>query len=263
LALDKGTPLGWVVQRSGVIIAIPILSGLHHHTSGYDFRKGHGEFLDQNRGFHPCVTAGRTLERRHCLPGLHQHRVEVTAASALPSDLHRQLDDRGGDPRQCLNALCPELAGADAASPSLYIRKRGEGELAVKAAFTEAILIRPAVMFGPDDAFLTTMLALLRRLPIYPMFGHGRTRLQPAYVEDVAEAIARALQRTQTHAITFECDGPYVYSYEELLRALARKANLKRILIPLPFAAWWALAWTAELLPNARHPQSSGADAGR
>src|SRR2546425_9079331 len=56
-----------------------------------------------------CVTAGRTLERRHCLPGLHQHRVEVTAASALPSDLHRQLDDRGGDLRQCLNALCPEF----------------------------------------------------------------------------------------------------------------------------------------------------------
>jgi len=105
-------------------------------------------------------------------------------------------------------------------------------------------------MFGPDDAFLTTILELLRRLPIYPMFGRGRTRLQPAYVEDVAEAIARALQRTQTHAITFECGGPCVYSYEELLRVLVRKANLKCSLIPLPFAAWRALAWTAELLPN-------------
>src|SRR6516164_7396759 len=209
-----------------------------------------GVFRPKSRVSPRCVTAGRTLERRHCLPGLHQHRVEVTAASALPSDLHRQLDDRGGDLRQCLNALCPELAGADAASPSLYIRKRGEGELAVKAAFTDVILFRAAVMFGPDDAFLTTILELLRRLPIYPMFGRGRTRLQPAYVEDVAEAIARALQRTQTHAITFECGGPRVYSYEELLRALARKADLKRILIPLPFAAWWALAWTAELLPN-------------
>src|SRR5262249_45519105 len=134
------------------------------------------EFLDQSR-VPRCVTAGRTLERRHCLPGLHQHRVEVTAASALPSDLHRQLDDRGGDLRQCLNALCPELAGADAASPSLYIRKRGEGELAVKAAFTKAILIRPAVMFGPDGAFLTTMLALLRRLPIY-----ARTSWKPKLV---------------------------------------------------------------------------------
>jgi len=66
----------------------------------------------------------------------------------------------------------------------------------------------------------------------------------------VAEAIARALQRTQTHAITFECGGPCVYSYEELLRVLVRKANLKCSLIPLPFAAWRALAWTAELLPN-------------
>jgi len=55
------------------------------------------------------VTAGQTLERRHCLPGLHQHRVEVTAVSALPSDLHRQLDDRRGDLRQCLNALGPEF----------------------------------------------------------------------------------------------------------------------------------------------------------
>jgi nucleoside-diphosphate-sugar epimerase len=125
-----------------------------------------------------------------------------------------------------------------------------EGELAVKAAFTDVILFRPAVMFGPDDAFLTTILELLRRLPIYPMFGRGRTRLQPAYVEDVAEAIARAPQRTQTHAITFECGGPRVYSYEELLRALAREADLERILIPLPFAAWRAPAWTAELLPN-------------
>ena len=140
--------------------------------------------------------------------------------------------------------------GADAASPSLYIRKRGEGELAVRAAFADAILMRPAVMFGPDDAFLTTVLALLRSLPIYPMFGRGLTRLQPAYVEDVAEAIARALQQTERRAVTFECGGPRVYSYEELLRGLAREADLKRILIPLPFAAWRALAWTAELLPN-------------
>ena len=81
--------------------------------------------------------------------------------------------------------------GADAASPSRYVRKRGEGELAVRAAFADALFVRPAVMFGPDDAFLTTILKLLRQLPIYPMFGGGRTRLQPAYVEDVAEAVAR------------------------------------------------------------------------
>ena len=140
--------------------------------------------------------------------------------------------------------------GADAASQSLYIRKRGEGELAVRAAFADALLIRPAVMFGPDDAFLTTILKLLRQLPTYPMFGRGLTRLQPAYVEDVAEAIARALQGAETHAITYECGGPRVYSYEEFLRAVAHEAGLKPILIPTPFAAWHALAWISEMLPS-------------
>ncbi|MGH6678141.1 MAG: hypothetical protein ACREDL_04195 [Bradyrhizobium sp.] len=80
---------------------------------------------------------------------------------------------------------------SDPTSPFLYIRKRGEGELAVREVFSEAILIRPAVMFGPDDAFLTAILKLLRQLPIYPMFGRGLTRLQPANVDDVAEAITR------------------------------------------------------------------------
>jgi uncharacterized protein YbjT (DUF2867 family) len=139
--------------------------------------------------------------------------------------------------------------GADAASQSLYIRKRGEGERAVRAAFADSLLIRPAVMFGPDDAFLTTILKLLRRLPFYPMFGRGLTRMQPAYVEDVAEAIAKALQGAETHAITYECGGPHVYSYEEFLRAVAHEAGLKPILVPIPFAAWHLLAWMSEMLP--------------
>ena len=84
--------------------------------------------------------------------------------------------------------------GADAKSNSPYIRNRGKGELAVQAAFANAVIIRPAVMFGQDDAFLNTLVKLLKRLPAYPMFGRGLTRLQPVDVEDVAEAIARGLQ---------------------------------------------------------------------
>jgi uncharacterized protein YbjT (DUF2867 family) len=87
--------------------------------------------------------------------------------------------------------------GADATSQSLYVRKRGEDERVVRAAFVDSVLIRPAV-FGPYDAFLTTILKLLRQLPTYPMFGHGLTAMQPAYVKDMAEAIARALQGTET-----------------------------------------------------------------
>ena len=91
-------------------------------------------------------------------------------------------------------------------------------------------------MFGPDDAFLTTILKLLRQLPIYPMFGRGRTRLQPAYVEDVAEAIGRTMQRTETPSTIFEFGGPRVCSYEEFLRAVAHQAGLAPLLVPIPIA---------------------------
>ncbi|MEO6780175.1 MAG: complex I NDUFA9 subunit family protein [Bradyrhizobium sp.] len=140
--------------------------------------------------------------------------------------------------------------GADAASPSRYIRKRGEGELAVRAVFVEALFIRPAVMFGPDDAFLTNILRLLRELPVYPMFGRGLTRLQPAYVEDVAEAIGRVMQRAETPSTIFELGGPRVYSYEEFLRTVAHQAGLAPRLIPIPFAIWNAFAWASEMFPS-------------
>jgi uncharacterized protein YbjT (DUF2867 family) len=140
--------------------------------------------------------------------------------------------------------------GADHRSQSLYIRKRGEGELAVREAFADAILIRQAVMFGPDDAFLTTILTLLNQLPFFPMFGNGQMRLQPVYVEDVGQAIAKILQREQTGPNIFECGGPRVYSYQELLRVVANAAGIKPVLFPVPFAAWSALAWISELLPS-------------
>ncbi|MHC1947233.1 complex I NDUFA9 subunit family protein [Bradyrhizobium sp. UFLA06-06] len=140
--------------------------------------------------------------------------------------------------------------GADAASRSRYIRARGEGELVVRATFAGANIIRPAVMFGPDDAFLTTILNLLRRLPIYPMFGRGSMKLQPAYVEDVAEATVRIIQRAETQPTIFECGGPRVYSYEELVGIVAHQAGLAPILVPIPFAVWHALAWASEILPD-------------
>jgi NADH dehydrogenase len=83
------------------------------------------------------------------------------------------------------------------------------------------------------------------------MFGRGKTLLQPADVEDVGEAVARLVQRTGREAITVEGGGPRVYSYEELLRTIARAANVRRILVPVPFAAWHALAGVAEMLPGA------------
>jgi uncharacterized protein YbjT (DUF2867 family) len=119
-----------------------------------------------------------------------------------------------------------------------------------------ATVVRPAVMFGLDDAFLNTLIKLLRRLPVYPMFGWGKTRLQPADVEDVAEAVAILMQRTEMAGLTIECGGPRIYSYEELLRTIARSANVKPMLVPVPLALWHGLAWIAEMLPGAHITRS-------
>src|SRR6266436_153167 len=167
------------------------------------------------------------------------HSVHVESARRVAAQAHRAGVERLGH----VSGI-----GADAVSPSRYIRKRGEGELAVREAFADALFVRPAVMFGPDDTFLTTILKLLRQLPIYPMFGRGRTRLQPAYVEDVAGAVARVMQRAETHSIIFEFGGPRVYSYEQFLRAVAHQAGLSPLLIPIPFAVWHAVAWALEIL---------------
>jgi uncharacterized protein YbjT (DUF2867 family) len=140
--------------------------------------------------------------------------------------------------------------GADAGSSSPYIRSRGEGEAAVQTAFPGAVIVRPAVMFAPDDAFLTTILGLLRSLPAYPMFGDGTTRLQPVYADDVAAAIAQVLRQSQKPYPIYELAGPRVYSYEELLRTIARFAGLRPLLMRMPFAFWGAVAGFAEVLPQ-------------
>ncbi|MGB8630138.1 MAG: complex I NDUFA9 subunit family protein, partial [Xanthobacteraceae bacterium] len=122
---------------------------------------------------------------------------------------------------------------------------------AVQTAFPSAVIVRPAVMFASDDAFLTTILRLLRSLPAYPIFGDGRTRLQPVYVDDVAAAVAQILRQSQKPYPVYEMAGPRVYSYEELLRTIARIAGLRPVLIRIPFAFWGALAGVAEMLPRA------------
>jgi NADH dehydrogenase len=139
--------------------------------------------------------------------------------------------------------------GSDARSTSPYVRSRGEGEAAVLDAFPSATLIRPAVMFGPGDAFVVPLLAMIRQMPAFPMFGAGKTRLQPAYVEDVAEAITRTLQLPTAHQL-YELAGPNIYTYEELLRTLAAALGCRPLLLPFPFALWHLVGYLSEFLPN-------------
>ncbi len=141
--------------------------------------------------------------------------------------------------------------GSDPRSESSYIRARGRGEQAVASTFPGCI-IRPSVMTGPDDTFLTTIVRLIRVLPVYPLFGNGGTRLQPVYVGDVAEAISHLIDRNGAGGSSiFEFGGPRVFTYEELVRHIARQLDVKIRPLPIPFEFWNALARVAEFLPAA------------
>lgn len=140
--------------------------------------------------------------------------------------------------------------GADPASSSAYIRSRGEGELAVREAFPDVAIVRPAVMFAADDNFLTMIVRLLRTLPAYPLFGRGETRMQPVHADDVAEAIAILVRRMEKEPILYEFGGLRVYTYAELLRSVASAAGLKARLVPVPFGVWFGLARIAGVLPS-------------
>ena len=138
--------------------------------------------------------------------------------------------------------------GADTQSHSPYIQSRGEGESAVRAAFSEATIIRPPVMFGPDDAFLIPLMKMLRMFPVFPMFGRGQTALQPAYVEDVGEAIARCFNAPEP-GMTYELAGPDTYTYKELLQTMCNYLAIRRVLAPMPISLWKMLALAAQFLP--------------
>ena len=140
--------------------------------------------------------------------------------------------------------------GADPKSGSRYIRARGRGERAVQQAFPGATIVRPGAMFGPGDALFGTLADLARLLPVLPLIGGGRTRLQPVYVEDVAEAVARILADRGAAGRTYEIAGPGVYTLRELVSITLRLIGRRRLLVPIPFAVAWIQAWLLEFLPS-------------
>ncbi len=140
--------------------------------------------------------------------------------------------------------------GADPESDSAYIRARGRGERAVQQAFPGATIVRPSAMFGPGDALFGTLAHLARLLPVVPLIGGGHTRLQPVFVEDVAEAIVRILADPATAARTYELAGPNVYAMRELVIIVLRIIGRRRALVSVPFAVAELQARLFELLPN-------------
>ncbi|NOX83531.1 MAG: complex I NDUFA9 subunit family protein [Alphaproteobacteria bacterium] len=125
--------------------------------------------------------------------------------------------------------------GADADSDSVYARTKGEAEIAVREAIPSATIIRPSIVFGQEDKFFNKFAAMAMMSPVLPLIGGGKTRFQPIYVDDVADAICEALVRPEARGRIYELGGPRIYTFKELLELMLHEIGRKRALVPVPF----------------------------
>ena len=137
--------------------------------------------------------------------------------------------------------------GADKDSASDYARTKAEGEAAVLEAVPEAVILRPSILFGPEDEFFNRFAALARMSPVLPLFGGGHTRFQPAYVGDAAEAVALGLNGTAKKGTIYEIGGPEIRTFRELMQYVCDVTGRKRLLVPVPFEAASLFARGTEL----------------
>ncbi len=151
----------------------------------------------------------------------------------LPGKIARAAEDKGVGSLVHVSSL-----GAAADAPSRYQQSKAAGEDAVHAGFPAATILRPSIVFGPEDGFFNLFANMARFLPALPLIGGGHTRFQPVYVEDVASAIMETLFSADHRGKTFELGGPQTYSFKDLLVLMMQETGQRRALLPLP----WPLA---------------------
>jgi uncharacterized protein YbjT (DUF2867 family) len=140
--------------------------------------------------------------------------------------------------------------GADSRSSSVYARTKAAGEQAVRYAFPTVTILRPSVVFGPEDQFFNRFAAVAMFSPILPLIGAGETRFQPVYVGDVADAVLKCLEDPATAGRLYELGGPKIYTFREVLELLLNEIRRKRWLLDIPFGLATAQARLMSILPN-------------
>ncbi|NQW11135.1 MAG: complex I NDUFA9 subunit family protein [Alphaproteobacteria bacterium] len=173
-----------------------------------------------------------------------RNTFEAVQATA-PGTIARAAKEAGATRMVHVSAI-----GADPDSRSVYARTKAAGEAAVRAAFAEATILRPSIVFGPDDAFFNRFAAMAVLAPALPLIGGGRTRFQPVYVDDVADAVLAALEAPEAVGETYELGGPEIYTFEQLLRMVLAATKRKCALLPVPFWVASLQATFLELLPH-------------
>ena len=140
--------------------------------------------------------------------------------------------------------------GADKDSASAYARSKAEGEARAKANFPGAIIIRPSIVFGPEDGFFNLFAGIARISPVLPLIGGGHTKFEPVFVGDVAEAIVRLIDKGEANGRTYELGGPDRRSFRELMEFTLKTIGRKRLLVPVPWAVAKIQGMIMGLLPK-------------
>ena len=140
--------------------------------------------------------------------------------------------------------------GADSQSKSSYARSKAAGEAAVRTFFPEAIILRPSIVFGPEDGFFNLFASLARFAPALPLIGGGHSKFQPIYVGDVADAVMSALRNPTSAGKTYQLGGGTIYSFRALMELMLSETARKNTLVNLPWGIASLMASAMELLPT-------------
>ncbi|MDH5410612.1 MAG: complex I NDUFA9 subunit family protein [Alphaproteobacteria bacterium] len=188
---------------------------------------------------------------RRSFDAVHRQGAENVALAARDAGVRRLVH---------MSAL-----GADPQSHSNYAVSKAAGEEAVRKAFPEAAIVRPSVVFGPEDSFFNLFASISRLSPVLPVFGcsgprvqngrinilgNGGVKFQPVYVGDVARAIVKCIEDPAQSGKTFELGGPAAYSFQQIMEMICRETGRKRLLVPVPYLAASLMAGFLELLPK-------------
>jgi NADH dehydrogenase len=140
--------------------------------------------------------------------------------------------------------------GADAQSKSAYARSKAAGEASALAAVPDAVIVRPSIVFGPEDSFFNRFAAMATVSPVLPLIGGGKTRFQPVFVGDVAAAVDAILAGRARAGTSYELGGPEVRTFEELMQLMLHEIGRKRLLVSVPFALARLQALFLEMMPK-------------
>jgi len=159
-----------------------------------------------------------------------------------------------------LSNLCNELKikklvhvsalGVKEKHKSIYMQSKMQGEKNIISNFKSSVILRPSVVFGPEDKFFNTFASIAQFSPALPLIGGGKTKFAPIYVVDVAKAIVKALNLNNSEPLIYELGGPKNYSFKELMEILLVEIKKKRFLIPIPFTAAKFQSYFLQMLPN-------------